>query len=98
VLLPYERVLEVKRSYSSLARAYVPYVITLIVLMTGNIVTLIGLLGTLLCIHAVRLVSLWLMSRTVQRTYHLHLPRQRIALLGKAIIYGSLLIIILILL
>jgi len=98
VLLPYERILEVKRSYGSLTRAYIPYVIGLLALMTGKVVTSIGLLGTLLCIHIVRLVSLWLMSRTVQRTYHLHLPHNRIALFSKAIIYGSLLIIILVLL
>lgn len=57
ILSPYERILEVKRRYSKLIFAYSPYLIMLIFAFYLNLLTLIGLLKSMLLIQGVRLVS-----------------------------------------
>ncbi len=71
MLLPYERVLEVKRRYGLLALCYAPYALMLVTLLTGIIIPCIGLCGTITLIHSVRLVSVILMSYMVRRIYGL---------------------------
>jgi hypothetical protein len=67
VLLPYERLLEVKKNYWYLASAYIPYIITLIVLYTTSCISLIGLKGIIILIQIVRLVSIGIV------TYYAHI-------------------------
>jgi hypothetical protein len=68
LLLPYERILEIKQNYFLLCIAYVPYSIMLILLFTKQLALHFGLLGTVLLIHGVRLVSLLIMA--VLARYH----------------------------
>jgi len=98
ILLPYERVLEVQRRYAALARTYIPYLVAITMLLATSGMTSIGLVGTVLAIHIVRLVTLLLISRTVQRDYRLLLPIKRIALLMHTLLFGIILIIILVIL
>jgi len=92
MLLPYERILEVKRRYKSLARAYMLYIVGLACTLFVTTVTSIGLIGSLLCVHIVRLVSLYTMTRIIQRSYKLELPHHHIGIIVKASLYGLLLI------
>jgi hypothetical protein len=74
MLLPFERVLEVKRQYKSLLIAYVPYTIMIIFLLNGSIITSFGLLWSITLIHSVRLVSITIMYLIVYTRYNLSLP------------------------
>ncbi len=68
-LLPYERVLEVKREYKTIFFCYIPYIITIILLIIGLIMASVGLLNAILIIHGVRLVSCLLMRHAVYKLY-----------------------------
>lgn len=76
LLSPYERVLEVKRCYSSLFKAYVPYIIMLTIFFIYPIMSLIGLLPFLLVIHIVRLVSSFLMVQRARKMFGVQFPLQ----------------------
>lgn len=69
ILLPYERVLEVKRNYKIIFICYIPYVCMLIILILGTLITSIGFINMLIFIHGVRLVSCIMMRYAV---YHLY--------------------------
>jgi hypothetical protein len=68
-LLPYERVLEVKRDYKIIFICYIPYVCMLTILILGTLITSIGFINMLIFIHGVRLVSCIMMRYAV---YHLY--------------------------
>lgn len=68
-LLPYERVLEVQRNYKVISVCYLPYVCMLVILITGTLITCIGFINMLLCIHGVRLVSCIMMRCAVYYLY-----------------------------
>jgi hypothetical protein len=74
LLSPYERILEIKKRYAQLIIAYSPYAIMLAIGIYLNILTLIGLLGSILFIQCVRLVSSLLMIPYARREYTLRLP------------------------
>ena len=74
LFLPYERILEVKRRYVYLTLGYIPYVIMLILLLTGNIIPYIGLLGSITLIHVVRLVSISIIACLARHDYKLRFP------------------------
>lgn len=78
ILSPYERVLEVKRCYTSLFIAYIPYISTLVIMFTYfySIVSLIGLLGMLIIIHGVRLVSSACMVYAASQRFDVKFPLQ----------------------
>lgn len=79
MLSVYERVLEIKRRYVLLMFAYTPYVLMLCVLLSFNLVSCIGLIGSLLIIHSVRLVSSLIMLLLTRSHYPLlHYPVSRI--------------------
>ncbi len=69
ILIPYERLLEVRRRYLFLFLSYLPYIGVMILLTLTLRITSIGLLSLLLCIHIVRLVS-YLLIRVC--TYYIY--------------------------
>ncbi|TET33500.1 hypothetical protein E3J61_03820 [Candidatus Dependentiae bacterium] len=69
ILIPYERLLEVRRRYLFLFLSYLPYIGVMILLMFTLRISSIGLLPLLLCIHIVRLVS-YLLIRVC--TYYIY--------------------------
>ena len=82
ILLPYERVLEVKRQYWYLVCSYAIYAMLIVLLIYGYIVTSIGLLHMLMVIHSVRLVSLLFIAYHTRRLYALYLPMRFILVLA----------------
>jgi hypothetical protein len=74
IFSPYERMLEVNRNYRLLACAYMPYLLIMSILLLTNIMTSIGMLDTILIIHAVRLVSALIMVCITRIYYGLHYP------------------------
>lgn len=85
---PYERILEVKRDYLLLAYAYIPYIIMLIILLTTNIMTYIGLFNSIALIHGVRLVSSLLMLALARVRYGLVYPIRYVCTLSLYIYIG----------
>jgi hypothetical protein len=81
LLSPYERVLEVKKHYTLLAYAYLPY----IALLPLIFITMpwIGLVNVTIALQTVRLVSLLIMYVYAQQVYQLRLP---VKFIGKRII------------
>ena len=69
ILIPYERLLEVRRRYLFLFLSYLPYIGVMILLTLTLRISSIGLLPLLLCIHIVRLVS-YLLIRVC--TYYIY--------------------------
>ncbi len=69
--LPYERILEVKRSYRLIFLSYAPYLIFIIFLFYFLHISCIGLLPFLILLHIVRLVTGFLMRMHVYREFHL---------------------------
>ena len=74
MLSPYERILEVNQRYLLLIYAYTPYIIMLIIGFYSNHITYIGLVGSVMIIHSVRLVSSGLMVYFSRARYHLLFP------------------------
>lgn len=74
IISPYERLLEINRRYVYLTFAYVPYIVMIVWLFNSNIISSIGLLKTLVCIHSVRLVSYLIMVCFVRISYPVHYP------------------------
>lgn len=74
LFLPYERVLEVKRHYTHLSIAYIPYICILVCLMGAIIKSSIGLLMVIVTIHLVRLVSLSCMIYFARSHYNINFP------------------------
>jgi hypothetical protein len=74
LLSPYERVLEVKKRYGFLMYAYTPYIIALILMLSTSLITYIGLIGSLLIIHGVRLVSSLITMHLAKTSYGLRYP------------------------
>lgn len=69
ILSPYERLLEINRRYRYLIFAYIPYILVISLLLTSNVISSIGLLWTLVCIHSVRLVSALIIMYLARRSY-----------------------------
>lgn len=92
LLLPYERLLEIKQNYFLLFIAYVPYSIMLILLFTHQLNTYLGLLGTIACIHGVRLVSLLIMAVCARYYYVAQFPF-RFFIKGACVCTGVVLVI-----
>ena len=84
LFLPSERILEVKKKYKYLAFAYIPYVISLVFLFTGSIIPYIGLLKSIMVIHAVRLVSIILIFQIARVQCHIRFPFKLVGLLTIA--------------
>lgn len=61
MLLPYERVLEVKRKYRYLLVSYLPYIAVIIMITSSSLVSLIGIRNTITLLCCVRLVSMLFM-------------------------------------
>lgn len=97
ILSVYERVLEIKRRYMLLMFAYTPYIVMLCALLSFNLVSCIGLIGSLLIIHSVRLVSSLITIALTRSQYPLlHYPVSRIHIyLYRGIIISILLYLIL---
>ncbi|KKP35407.1 MAG: hypothetical protein UR26_C0005G0021 [candidate division TM6 bacterium GW2011_GWF2_32_72] len=74
IFSPYERVLEIKREYVRLFIAYSPYCVMLIILFLFNTISYIGLINSLLLIHGVRLVSVFIMVWFARKRYGLLFP------------------------
>jgi len=74
ILSPYERILEVKRRYTKLLIAYIPYIIMIMIVFLSNCISWIGLLGSILIIHSVRLVSSLIMAYYARKEYRLFFP------------------------
>ncbi|MEX0849753.1 MAG: oligosaccharide flippase family protein [Candidatus Dependentiae bacterium] len=85
---PYERILEVNRRYVLLACAYTPYIIMVIILLTTNIMTYIGLFNSITLIHGVRLVSSFLMFLITRMRYKLTFPIKYVCALSLFIYIG----------
>jgi hypothetical protein len=97
ILSVYERVLEIKRRYLLLMFAYTPYIVMLGVMLSFNLISCIGLIGSLLIIHSVRLVSALIMLILTRTQYPLlHYPVSRIHIyLYRSILISLLLYLIL---
>ncbi len=74
ILSPYERILEVKRRYTKLLIAYIPYIIMITIVFLSNCISWIGLLGSIVIIHSVRLVSSLIMVYYARKEYRLSFP------------------------
>ena len=74
LLSPYERVLEVKRNYRSLLIAYAPYLFFVPMLIAFDLIPYLGLFGSVVVIHGVRLVSSLIMVRAARERYKLKFP------------------------
>jgi len=74
MLTPYERVLEVKRKYTKLMVAYLPYVVMVLFFFVFDLIPSIGLLGSIVFVHGVRLVSSFLMIHFARRQFQLRFP------------------------
>ena len=79
MLSPYERILEVKRRYWMLAIAYIPYVVFVIAIFLFKTVSLLGLVGTIIFVHTIRLTSYLIMQYIVRTGYNLAFPVKHIA-------------------
>lgn len=88
IFSPYERMLEVNRNYWLLACAYTPYLLVMSILLLTNIMTSIGMLDTVLIIHAVRLVSVLIMVCITRIYYRLHYPIRSLLFIIGIIILG----------
>lgn len=71
IWFPYERLLEVRRSYRILFISYVPYVLFLFILFLFLYISCIGLLPLLLLLQSVRLVMGFLLRTQVYRLFHI---------------------------
>ncbi|MBT3456008.1 hypothetical protein HN446_03000 [bacterium] len=69
IFSPYERILEVKQNYSKLAIAYLPHIVIVGALIWTKTITYMGLVGSVIVIHCVRLVSLYIMACFVKKMY-----------------------------
>jgi len=74
LLSPYERILEVKRHYPTLAIAYLPYIVFIISILCFPIIPIMGLLWTIVLIHAVRFASYLIMLSIVRTQQKLTFP------------------------
>lgn len=74
MLSPYERLLEVKARYYSLLIGYIPYILTLIALVTHSLIDMTGLLGFIMLIHGLRLLSAGIMFIFAHGYYKVMFP------------------------
>ncbi|MCK5632793.1 hypothetical protein KAH94_03525 [bacterium] len=74
LLSPYERVLEVKRDYTTLLLAYIPYVFLIFSFLWFNLLTCIGLTWSIITIQTVRLVSVLISLLCTIKRYKLPFP------------------------
>lgn len=81
IVSPYERILEIKRRYGLLFIAYMPYVLMIVVLLSFNFISFVGLVYSLIIIHGVRLVSSFIMVYLARINYALIFPIKHIAIL-----------------
>ena len=87
LLSPYERVLEVKRRYLYLALCYSLYVFMIGAFILFDLMTFLGLLGSIICIHVVRLVSSCIMVYLARRQFGLRFPvRFALSLFGISVL------------
>ena len=96
MISPYERLLEVKRRYVILFFSYLPYIVIIISFFIFDVISLLGLLYTLLIIHIGRLISVFLMMLYVRYTYKIKFPFKnisKIALFITPIVVGISIII-----
>jgi len=93
MLLPYERVLEVKRAYRYLLGVYFFYSLLLLFLIISISNTWIGIRTTIALLCCVRLVSMFLMAYASRKLFHVHFPfKSFISLLKKLMYIGMLFI------
>lgn len=93
IFSPYERMLEVNRNYWLLACAYMPYLLVMSLLLLTNIMTSIGILNTVLIIHAVRLVSALIMACITRLYYGLRYPIGSLLFITGMTLIGLIIII-----
>lgn len=74
LFLPYERILEVKRRYWYLFFCYIPYICMLFFLISGTIFGSLSLIKAVIIIHAIRLISLFLMVTCAWFLYGIKFP------------------------
>ncbi|MGB8366727.1 MAG: hypothetical protein WCD44_00045 [Candidatus Babeliales bacterium] len=75
MLLPYERILEVNSNYRELLLSYIPYTIMLICIFSGISMPFLGLLGSILLMHVVRLVSLIIIVYFVYKNHPMYVSK-----------------------
>jgi hypothetical protein len=69
LLLPFERIIEVKRDYFRLIIGYIPYVIIIFIITNRILITSIGTVQFIIIVHSVRLVSAFLFVYLSRRVY-----------------------------
>lgn len=74
LLLPFERMLEVKRNYLSLFTGYIPYLAGIFLLTNTTIINHTGIIIFITLIHAIRLTSSFAIVALSCRAYSIHLP------------------------
>ena len=70
LLMPYERILEVKQNHKALLIAHVPYVIFISLALFFISKTWIGLMKLIYLVYFVRLVSFFIMVLLARHIYH----------------------------
>jgi hypothetical protein len=93
MLLPYERVLEVKRSYRALMHIYLFYALLLLFLIISLSTTLIGLRTAIALLCCVRLVSMFMMAYAAFIHFSVHFPFNSFFLFLKRILYSGIVLI-----
>ncbi|BDC34569.1 hypothetical protein Noda2021_05270 [Candidatus Dependentiae bacterium Noda2021] len=88
LLIPFERVLEVKQNYRYLIYAYIPYVVGIIVIAAGMMRYEVTLLQSLTAIHVVRIASMACMAVLAHKAYRVPFPLTYVLKRGM-IIAGS---------
>ncbi len=74
ILSPYERFLEVKRCYFKLLIAYTPYLIMIPLFLFPHIISSVGLFGSIILVHTVRLVSAFGLLFIGRKQFRLRFP------------------------
>ena len=74
MLIPYERLLEVKGKYWYLFLGHIPYITMLVILRNNTIISFIGLLGFISLVQGVRLVSIGIITCFAYHLYKMPLP------------------------
>ena len=69
LLLPFERIIEVKRDYFNLIIGYIPYAIIIFIITNRILMTSIGTVQFIIIVHSVRLVSAFLFVYLSRRVY-----------------------------
>ena len=93
MLLPYERVLEVKRAYRYLLAIYFFYSLLLLFLIIGMSNSWIGIKSTIALLCCVRLVSMLMMVYAARKLYFVHFPfKSLVSFFKRIVLIGMILI------